>query len=86
VYCTLQINDLFYIGENPHETSAEDFAGKLFRLQTMSKGDYFFRQQYQTSLENDSAFAMRRITSLQKFSSIYKVKLSNLGEMIRFGE
>jgi hypothetical protein len=52
----------------------------------MSKGDYFFRQQYQTSLENDSAFAMRRITSLQKFSSIYKVKLSNLGEMIRFGE
>lgn len=86
LYCSLQINDLFLIDCDPFENESDKYAKHLFRLQKLSSGDYSFRHQYQTTLELSQAFSFRRITSLSKFSGIYKVRLSNTGKIIKIGE
>lgn len=82
---TLQINDLFLI-DLPEELNLqspkEKLAPYLYRLQKMSKSDYFFRHQYQTNLEIDLPFAMKRITGMSKFDKIIKVRLDTLGNII----
>ena len=87
-YTSLQINDLFVIGLNAAEINFTDpknrslVARHLYRLQTISKGDYFFRHQYESTIKRKESFAMRRISSLKSFSQITKIRLNHLGEIL----
>jgi len=87
-YTSLQINDLFVIGLNPAEVDFKDpknrslLAKHLYRVQKMSKGDYYFRHQFESTLKREEAFAMRRIKSLKMFTQITKVRLNHLGEIL----
>ncbi len=83
---SLQINDLFVIGNHPNELSQAELSLSLFRVQKLSKGDYFFRQQYQTKIDIDKEFSMRRINSLKKFNDIYKIRLNHVGNILQIGE
>jgi hypothetical protein len=82
----MQINDLFLMDCDNYTNDDVLIAKKLYRLQSLSSGDFSFRQQYQTTIALNKEFAYRRITSLKKFSSIMKVRLSPLGQIIRLGE
>ncbi|MBL7813026.1 MAG: type II CRISPR RNA-guided endonuclease Cas9 [Bacteroidetes bacterium] len=86
VYMTLQINDLFLIElpeELKHSHETNQLTPYIYRLQKLSAGDYVFRHQYQTNLELELPFAMKRIQSLSKFTTIQKVQINALGEIIR---
>ncbi len=87
-YTSLQINDLFVLDLDPREI--DFFSSKnrslvachLYRVQKISKGDYFFRHQYETSLERNEPFALRRYRSPKELQKATKVRLNHLGEII----
>lgn len=81
---SLQINDLFLFDVEPDVNT--NLAPHLFRLQKLSESYYVFRHQYQTTLELETDFAFKRIQSLPHFRRIQKVRLSNTGRIIKFGE
>jgi CRISPR-associated endonuclease Csn1 len=88
VYTTLQINDLFMLGKDPstvdwnnlHEV--KEAVKYIFRVQWMSKGDYFFRHIYESTITRSNNFACRRITSLKKFAEIYKLPVNIIGRIL----
>lgn len=88
VYTTLQINDLFMLGKDPstvdwnnlHEV--KEAVKYIFRVQKMSKGDYFFRHIYESTITRSNNFAFRRITTLKKFAEIYKLPVNIIGRIL----
>ena len=60
----------------------------LFRVQKMTSGDYFFRQQYETTIENKAA--LKEITwkrlSPKGLKGIVKVRVNHIGEIVKVGE
>lgn len=89
---SMQINDLFVFDVNPEEFNFFDPANRallgknMFRVQKMSKGDYWFRHQYETTIKKSYDFAYKRITSMEKLKSAVKVRVNHLGEIISTGE
>jgi CRISPR-associated endonuclease Csn1 len=92
VYTTLQINDLFVIGLDPTEVdffnpvNRKLIAKHTYRVQKLSKGDYNFRHQYETTLERKTDFAFKRIQTLKYFKGIHKVRISGTGNIISVDE
>lgn len=89
---SLQKNDLVLIGLNPFELDLNDFSNRkiiakhLFRVQKMSKGQYVFRHQFQTTIDINVDFSMKSISSLKYFQDVYKIKLNHLGDIIKIGD
>ncbi|HNR15381.1 MAG TPA: type II CRISPR RNA-guided endonuclease Cas9 [Chitinophagaceae bacterium] len=87
-YTSLQINDLFVLDLDPNEidfTAQKNrslIAKNLYRVQKISKGDYVFRHQYETTLERNEPFALRRLRSAKELQKATKVRLNHLGEII----
>lgn len=87
-YTSLQINDLFVLDLDPNEIDFKAqknrnlIAKNLYRVQKISKGDYFFRHQYETTLERNEPFALRRLRSAKEIQKATKVRLNHLGEII----
>jgi len=90
--CSIQINDLFVFDLDPNEIDFTDPKNKnlisknLFRVQTISNGDYRFRHHLESTINEKEKFAIRRIQSIKNFDVIHKVRLNNLGEIIKLGE
>lgn len=61
----------------------------LFRVQSISKGDYTFRHHLETTVKSDTALkgtTWKRIKSLQNLSGIVKVRVNNIGQIVAVGE
>ena len=89
---SMQINDLFVFDLNPEEVNFFDPANRallsknMFRVQKMSKGDYWFRHQYETTIQKSYDFAYKRITSMEKLKGAVKIRVNHLGDIIKIGE
>lgn len=87
-HTSLQINDLFVIGVDPNEIDFFDaknrslIARNIFRVQKISKGDYFFRHQYETTVDRNEPFAMKRIRSAKELEKLTKIRLNHIGEIL----
>jgi len=89
---SMQINDLFVFDLDPEEVNFFDPANRallgknMFRVQKMSKGDYWFRHQYETTIQKSYDFAYKRITSMEKLKGAVKIRVNHLGDIIKIGE
>jgi CRISPR-associated endonuclease Csn1 len=96
---TMKQNEYFVFpnpssGFDPNEIDLLDpdnyvrISPNLFRVQKMSNGDYFFRQQYETTIENKPE--LREITwkrlSPKGLEGIVKVRVNHIGEIVKVGE
>lgn len=88
VYTTLQINDLFVFDLDPKEIDFFEpknrylISRHLFRVQKMSRGDYFFRHHLETKIEGEEKYAMIRIRSAKEFVRLSRVRVDKLGRII----
>ena len=98
---SMQINDLFVFdikhSEHPTQENELDFtlsenrhriSKKLFRVQKISDGDFFFRHHLETTTKRDKdleGITKERLSD-QKLSRVTKIKINHLGEIIRVGE
>lgn len=91
-YTSLQINDLFVLDLDPNEIDFKSeknrslIAQHLYRVQKISKGDYSFRHQYETTLERNQAFALRRLRSAKEVQKATKITVNHIGEIIEIGK
>jgi len=98
---TMKQNEYFVlpdekVGFYPYEIDLMDeknystIAPHLFRVQKLAKKDYFFRQQFETSVTAGDALpqgvAYIRITSLNNLKGIVKVRINHLGRIVHVGE
>lgn len=61
----------------------------LFRVQSISSKDYFFRHHLETNVENIKErhdITWKRIRSLSSMNTIVKVRLDHLGRIVQVGE
>lgn len=61
----------------------------LFRVQSISKGDYTFRHHLETTAKGNTALqgiTWKRIKSLPNLSGIVKVRVNNIGQIVAVGE
>ena len=61
----------------------------LFRVQKLSKKDYFFRHHLETQLINKKELmetTFRRITSFKNLEGIVKVRIDHIGKIVEVGE
>lgn len=89
---SMQINDLFVFDVNPEEFDFFNpenrtlLAKNLYRVQKMSKGDYWFRHQYETTVLKEYNFSFKRLRSADALRSAVKVRVNHLGDIIKIGE
>lgn len=97
---SMKVNEMFVFPDeassfNPKDIdltrpeNASIISPHLFRVQSLSKGDYWFRHHQETSIEDDSALkniTWRRIKSCQKMMDVVKVRIDNLGRIVGVGE
>ena len=96
---TMKQNEYFVFpnpstGFDPNEIDLLDpdnyarISPNLFRVQKMTNGDYFFRQQLETTIENKAE--LRDITwkrlSPKGLEGIVKVRVNHIGEIVKVGE
>lgn len=88
LWMTLQINDMFLIDVDSELLKEEGWERKpglskhLYRLQNLSSSYYVFRHCYQTALNLEVDFAMKRLRSANAFDRVFKVRLSPSGTII----
>lgn len=61
----------------------------LFRVQSLSSKDYWFRHHQETSRENDIVLkdvTWKRIKSIQAMKDVIKVRINHLGKIVALGE
>ena len=61
----------------------------LFRVQKLSKGDYWFRHHLETTIEDDKDLkdiTWKRIKSIQTMLNVVKVRIDHLGRIVGVGE
>jgi len=61
----------------------------LYRVQKLTTKDYFFRHHLETTVENKDVLkdiSWKRITSLDAFNRIVKVRINHIGEIVSVGE
>jgi len=89
---SMQINDLFVFDVNPEDVNFFDplnralLGEKMYRVQTISKGDYRFRHQYETTVSKDYDFSFKRLQSADALKTAVKVRVNHLGDIISIGE
>ncbi len=88
---TMRINEMFVFDLDPQETDFKDpsnaalISEHLYRLQKMTKKDYYFRHHLAPTIDYND---FKRITSLNNLISTKctKVRLNHLGEVVHVGE
>ena len=87
---SMQQNEMFVFNMNEEELKVALKSKKysllsknLYRVQKIAPGDYTFRFHLETTLKDKAS--EKRITSLQKLNCI-KVKINNLGKIVKVGE
>ena len=69
-------------------TNIKDITANLFRVQTLSSGDYRFRHHYETNVETPKP--LRDITwkrvGLSGLVGIVKVRINHIGQIVAVGE
>lgn len=89
---SIQINDLFVLDLRLEDIDLFNpdnrpmISKHLYRVQSISAKDYFFRHHLETTLNNKESFALQRMQSLNKLKNVTKIKLDNLGNIIKTGE
>lgn len=97
---SMKVNEMFVFpdeasGFNPQDLdltrpeNAAIISPHLFRVQKLSKGDYWFRHHQETTLDDDVALqdiTWKRITSCQKMAGVVKVRIDHLGRIVGVGE
>ena len=91
---SMQLNEMFVLGMGDDEfndaMAAKDYKAlgeHLYRVQKVAKSDYFFRNQYETKLDDSkNALAMKKYYRTQSFNALLalnprKVSISLLGEI-----
>lgn len=91
---SMQQNEMFVLGMGDDEfndaMAAKDYKAlgeHLYRVQKVAKSDYFFRNQYETKLDDSkNALAMKKYYRTQSFNALLalnprKVSISLLGEI-----
>ena len=91
---SMQQNEMFVLGMGDDEfndaMAANDYktlGGHLYRVQSLSTRDYYFRSQYETQLDNSkNALDMKKYYRVRSFPSMWslnprKVSISILGEI-----
>jgi CRISPR-associated endonuclease Csn1 len=68
------------------EKNAPLISEHLFRVQKIGSKDYTFRHHLETVITNNTDFTFKRITSLEKLSSVVKIRLNHLGSIVHVGE
>ena len=64
-------------------------SANLFRVQTISTSDYWFRHHLETVLGRDLSLkdiTWKRITSLSSLRGVVKVRINHIGEIVSVGE
>jgi CRISPR-associated endonuclease Csn1 len=83
------------IGFYPKEVDLKDpqnyaiISKNLYRVQKLATKDYFFRHHLETTVENKNVLkdiSWKRITSLDIFNEIVKVRINHIGEIVSVGE
>ncbi len=92
---TLKQNELFIFPSNdfnPKEIDLLDpknyslISPHLFRVQSISTKDYFFRHHLETIVTNNTNFTYKRIRNCNALKNIIKVRTNHLGEIVQIGE
>ena len=82
-------------GFDPKETDLNDpqnyaiISKNLYRVQKLATKDYFFRHHLETTMDNKNVLkdiSWKRITSLDTFNKIVKVRINHIGEVVSVGE
>ena len=97
---SMKLNEMFVFpnpatGFDPSEMDLMDPANyaaispNLFRVQTLSSGDYRFRHHLETSIESDKELkdvTWKRLKSLSSLKGIVKVRINHIGQIVAVGE
>ena len=97
---SMKINEMFVFpdettGFRPDDIDLLDPANAslisphLFRVQSLSSSDYFFRNHLETEIVNDNqlkGITWLRIKSLPKMEGVVKVRVNHLGKIVAVGE
>lgn len=98
---TMKQNEYFVFpnpstGFNPQDTDLRDpdnyarISPNLYRVQSLSGKDYWFRHHLETRVDDDSKehcnITWKRIRSVQNLAGIVKVRINHLGEIVEVGE
>ena len=96
----MKLNEMFVFpnpatGFDPSEVDLMDLANyaaispNLFRVQTLSSGDYRFRHHLETSIESAKELkdvTWKRLKSLSSLKGIVKVRINHIGQIVAVGE
>ena len=97
---SMKINEMFVFpnpetGFYPEEIDLTDkenyslISPNLYRVQKLTKGDYWFRHHLETVLNDNKQLAgmtWKRIKSLKNLAGIVKVRINHIGEIVSVGE
>ncbi|MDO6739220.1 type II CRISPR RNA-guided endonuclease Cas9 [Wenyingzhuangia sp. 2_MG-2023] len=92
---TLKQNELFIFPTddfNPKEIDLLDtnnyhlISPHLFRVQSISTKDYFFRNHLETTVTNNIEFTYKRIRNCNALKELIKVRTNHLGNIVQVGE
>ena len=97
---SIKINEMFVFpnfktGFNPSDidlTNEENYAEisqNLYRVQSLSPGDYWFRHHLETELNDDTRLkniTWKRIKSLKELRNVAKVRINHIGKIVTVGE
>lgn len=91
---SLQQNEMFILGMEDDEfrdamaeADYKALGAHLYRVQSLSRSDYYYRCQYETQLDNSNgAMLMKKFYRVRSFNALFnlhprKVAVSLLGEM-----
>ncbi len=96
----MKINEMFVFpnpatGFDPQDIDLMDPANykeiseNLFRVQKLSRKDYWFRHHLETTLEDTAELkdvTWKRIKSLSNLQGVVKVRIDHLGRIVQIGE
>ena len=98
---TMKQNEYFVLPDPEHgflpneidlmeEKNYAEIAPHLFRVQKLSSKDYYFRQQFETSVTAGDSLpqgvAYTRIRNENKLKGIIKVRINHIGKIVHVGE
>ena len=98
---SLKVNEMFVFpdeasGFNPKEIDLLDeknaaaISPHLFRVQKLSKKDYWFRHHLETTINNDDKelrdITWKRIQTIQQMANAVKVRINHIGKIVAVGE